>query len=135
MQKPYNQQSYLSLIGILVGDPIVNPIPQRLNRYRIAQGLGILDNRHMNAMSTFHRRCLETSSQNWTLGDDDCAETIDYAVDVSGTVFDYDVSINDADFEGIYHEQDVKNYIMNSTSMNDLYKALHIDESTKVPIF
>jgi hypothetical protein len=89
----------------------------------------------MNAMSTFHRRCLELASQNWTEGDDECAATIDYAIDISGTVFDYDVSINDADFEGIYHEDDVKNYIMNSTKMNDLYKALHIDKSTKVPVF
>lgn len=91
----------------------------------------------MNAMSTFNRRCLEISSQNWTLGDDECASTIDYAIDISGNVFDYDVSINDADFEGIYHENDVKNYIMNmsATKMNELYKALHIDDSTKVPIF
>jgi hypothetical protein len=45
------------------------------------------------------------------------------------------VSINDADFEGIYHEQDVKDYFMNSIKENDLYKALHMDQSTKRPIF
>ena len=41
----------------------------------------------------------------------------------------------DPDFEGIYHEDDVKHYILNSTKRQDLYKAIHMDKSPRNPVF
>lgn len=86
-------------------------------------------------VATFHRRCLELASSDWSEGDDECSATIDFAIDVSGQVFDYDVSINDEDFEAIYHEDDVKHYILNSTKRNELYSAIHMDKSPRNPVF
>lgn len=118
-----------------MGDPLVNPIPQRTNRYRLAQGLGIIDNRHLNVISTLNRRCLEAASQNWLDGNDQCSETIDYAIDVSGDTFSYDVSIFDPDWDATMHEDDVKNYITKSSKKGELYDAIHVSGSTKNPIF
>lgn len=126
---------FFKLTGILLGDPFVNPIPQRTTRYKIAEGLGIIDQRHMNAISALNRRCLETASSNWTDGNDECSSTIDYAIDVSGDTFSYDASIFDPDWDKTMREDDVKNYIMKSNKKEDLYKALHIDGSTKNPVF
>ena len=54
---------------------------------------------HMREIDAVNRRCVEVASQNWTLGDDECSATIDYAIDVSGGVFDYDVSIYESDWD------------------------------------
>ena len=132
---PLAQQLYFNLTAILLGDPLVNPIPQRLSRYKIAEGLGIMDKQHMIVQSALNRLCLDVASQNWTTGDDVCGETIDYAVDVSGSTFSYDASMFSQDWDNTAHEDDVKNYIQSSNKRQELYQAIHIDKSTKVPLF
>jgi hypothetical protein len=89
----------------------------------------------MNAISAMNRRCLETASKNWIEGNDECSATIDFAIDVSGDTFSYDLSIFDPDWDATMHEDDVKNYITKSSKKDDLYKAIHIADSTKNPIF
>lgn len=91
--------------------------------------------RHNRLISTFHRRCIEIASINWSDGDDECSATIDFAIDVSGDTFDYDVSIFDPDFEPIYHEDDVKHYFLNSTRKKELYTAIHMNGSPRDPVF
>jgi carboxypeptidase C (cathepsin A) len=127
--------NFFKLTGILLGDPLVNPIPQRLARYKIAEGLGIIDKRHMGAISALNRRCLETASANWTEGNDECSATIDYAIDVSGDTFSYDASIFDPDWDLTMHEDDVKHYITTSPNKEQLYQAIHVADSTKNPKF
>ena len=83
-KKPVAQQSFLQLSAILMGDPLTNPIPQRMSRNKIAQGVGIVDQRHNDLIATFNRRCLELASSDWSEGDDECSATIDFAIDVSG---------------------------------------------------
>jgi hypothetical protein len=101
----------------------------------VAPGIGIVDNRHMNAIATVNRRCIETASVNWTEGNDECSSTIDYVIDVSGDTFSYDVSIFDPDWDKTMREDDVKHYIKESNKRQELYEAIHVNSSTRVPLF
>lgn len=86
-------------------------------------------------MATLNRRCLESASLNWTVGNDDCSSTIDYVLDVSADTFAYDATIFDPDWDRTMREDDVKNYIRDSNKKDELYKAIHVNMSTRVPIF
>lgn len=89
----------------------------------------------MNVISAVNRMCLEGASKNWTDGDDACSETIDYAIDVSGEAFSYDVQIYENDWDNTMHEDDVKHFITQSNKKEELYKAIHIDGSPRLPVF
>lgn len=56
-------------------------------------------------------------------------------IDVSGDTFSYDASIFDPDWDKTMREDDVKNYIRESNKRHDLYKSIHVDSSTRVPLF
>jgi hypothetical protein len=61
--------------------------------------------------------------------------TIDYVIDVSGDTFSYDVSMFDPDWDKTMREDDVKHYIKESNQREKLYEAIHVNSSTRVPLF
>jgi hypothetical protein len=89
----------------------------------------------MSLISAMNRRCLETASRNWTEGNGECSATIDLAIDVSGGTFSYDASIFGQDWDNTSHEDDVKNYIMESNKKQELYQAIHMGNSPRNPVF
>jgi len=58
---------------------------------------------------------------------------MDYIETVSGGVFPYNSRIFGYDWDP--QEQILINYLTNSSKVADLYSAIHIENSTKVPIF
>lgn len=58
---------------------------------------------------------------------------MDYIESVSGNVFPYDNRIFDYDWNPI--ENTVTDYFTVSARVQEIYQAIHIDKSTKVPVF
>jgi len=58
---------------------------------------------------------------------------MDYIDEIAGGLFTYDGTIFDYDWNPIGDPVDY--FLANCTKRKDLYTALHIDKSTKVPIY
>jgi hypothetical protein len=63
-----------------------------------------------------------------------CGKPMDYVLEVGGNVFTYDARIFDYDFAPL--ETPYLTYLSNTTNFYDtLYQSIHVNGSTKVPIF
>lgn len=58
---------------------------------------------------------------------------MDYIDSVSGGRFEYDVRLFDYDWNPI--EDEVNSFLNDATNVESLYKALHINNSTKKPYY
>lgn len=58
---------------------------------------------------------------------------MDYIDIVNGGVFEYNAREFEYEWDAI--EAPTNAFLINATKVNDIYKALHIDMSTKTPIF
>ena len=110
---PAAQQVWLNLTSLLIGDPFTSPVIQRTSRHLFTQGNGITDLRHNAQIATLNRRCLESTTKNWTKGNLDCVTPDDFMVDVSGGTFSYDGTIFEADWDPI--EDPIIQYLSNNT--------------------
>jgi hypothetical protein len=79
------------------------------------------------------RRCEETTSTNYHIAAETCENTMDYVDEVGGGVFTYDARIFDYDWAPV--KEPYLTYLNSSAKVQDLYKAIHIDNSPKKPVF
>ncbi|CDW87058.1 serine carboxypeptidase [Stylonychia lemnae] len=121
----------VKLAGIVMGNPLISPPVQRLTTHRVAQSLGMIDDSNMEQIATLHRECEQALSSNWDKSNDACAQVLSYIQDVSGNVLSYDARIFISDYKKI--TQPYEDYLSASGKITDLYKAIHIDKSTKKP--
>ena len=123
-----------NLHAVLIGDPFTSPIRQRTSTHLIAQGTGITDPTLMHQVAALRSQCENTMSKDWMAGASACTQTMDYIDDMAGKLFTYDGTIFDEDWNRV--EQPVKDYLstLNKKS-DDLYKAIHVADSKKKPIF
>jgi hypothetical protein len=70
---------------------------------------------------------------NKTKGVDYCNDVMSYIDLVNGDVFEYNAEEFEYEWDAI--EAPTNAFLINATYVNDIYKALHIDMSTKQPIF
>lgn len=119
--------------AILIGDPFASPVIQRTSTHKVAQALGIIDDVNLQQVATLRKNCEEIIGKNWTLSSDLCGQTMDYIDDVAGGLFTYDARIFDVDWAPIGAVMD--DFLIRSAKKDQLYKAIHIDKSTKVPVF
>lgn len=63
---------------------------------------------------------------------DTCDDIMKYFQLVSGDLFSYDARIFKYDYYPYVYWKD---FLANATKANQIYSALHVNESTKVPIF
>ncbi|CDW84139.1 kex1 protein precursor [Stylonychia lemnae] len=119
--------------GVLMGDPLISAPVQRLSTHKVAQSLGIVDDSNLDQISTLHKQCEQSLSSNWDISDDTCSKVLDYIQDVSGDVLSYDARIFTYDQNKITAPY-IK-YLSQSGRKAELYSAIHIEKSTKVPIW
>lgn len=123
-----------NLMGTLVGDPYTAPLTQRTSMYKVPYALNIIDDSNMKQIAAMTRRCQEGLVPNITQAADDCSNIMGYIEDVAGDPLPYDNRIFGYDFDPI--EAPVLGYFSTANpNSTTLYSALHVDSSTKVPIF
>jgi hypothetical protein len=79
------------------------------------------------------RRCEEMLAVNFGQADETCSKIMSYIEGVSGNVFPYDNRIFDYDWDPT--EQIVTDYFTISTEVQKIYEAIHVNDSTKTPVF
>lgn len=87
----------------------------------------------MNQIATLNRRCLESTSTNWTQGNIDCVSPDDFMCQVSGDTFSYDGNLFEGEWDRV--ETPVVLFLSNATQRGKLYEAIHVDKSPKQPIY
>ena len=120
----------------LVGDPYTAPMTQRTHMHLVPEALNILDDSNMPQIAAMERRCQEiltdpdaSSSEKG----DTCSNIMGYITSVSGNVFPYDNRIFGVDWDAV--ENPVTDYFTISGKVDEIYKLIHVDDSTKVPVF
>lgn len=122
-----------NLAATLIGNPFVAPVLQRIDRHKVGTSLNIVDDYNMDQIAALRRRCEETISTSYKDGVEACSKTLDYIDTIGGGVLSYDARIFGYDFNPtskIYED-----FLTISGKKNDIYQALHVDKSTKDPIY
>lgn len=131
---PEGSQKAIQLKAALIGDPFVSPVRQRMATYLIAKDTGILDEVHLRQVAAMKRRCENTISTMWNKTDNVCNDVLEYISEMSGGVVTYDATIFNPDLDEA--ESPYGDYLSTKNPQSQaVYKALHIDASTKNPIF
>jgi len=110
-----------------------SPAIQRTETHIAPRGLGILDDANMDQLSAIEQRCFADQTADMTRGAATCASTLTYITDVSGGVFTFDGRIFSYDFKpikAVYEE-----LLSSSKKVQQLWKAIHIQQGTNVPKF
>lgn len=126
-------QKPTTLTGVLIGNPYASPLIQRTSTHKVAQSLGIIDTYNMDQIATLRRQCEEAVSTNFSTAGDACVSTMDYVDEVGGDVFSYDARIFGYDWTPV--ETPYMAYLSKSNKIADLYAAIHVDKSTKNPVW
>ena len=134
-QKKAGKTQLINLKAALIGDPFVSPVRQRLATHLIAKEVGIIEPVHLRQIAALRRNCENVIATDWSKADDPCGATIDYIAALSGGAVNYDATIFNYDLDAA--EEPYKLYLspMNNSKSDELYKALHIDQSPKDPKF
>lgn len=109
--------------------------------YKVPEALGILEEENMGQIQALHRLCgdslYNTTSESMhnSTSEAACAAPINYIQHgVGGDAFGYDMRIFGYEWDRI--EAPVSNYFSSiNTNESDVYLAIHVENSTKVPIF
>lgn len=133
--KVYLSQSDLDVNfqTVLIGDPFTSPVRQRTSTHLVAKGAGMLDSTTSAQVAALRRLCENTVSTNWTAGPEACTKTLAYIDEMAGGVYSYDARTYDSDWDAT--EGVVIDFLTKSGQVKDLYVDIHIDKSTKTPIF
>ena len=102
--------------------------------HKLPEALNILDQSEMDQIATLNRRCQEAVLKDSSINSETkCAEIYDYVSQISGNVLPNDVRSFTYDWDP--KQQIVTDYFTNSTQKDDIYKAIHVDDSNKNPVF
>ena len=121
----------LKLQALFIGNPYGTM--QKVNSYKTARALSIIDESNSGQLTILQERCLNASQFNATLGPDACEEMLDYISNVGGEVSENDGRKSTADWDALIDGYIA--YLTTSAMTADIYKALHIDGSVKSQIF
>lgn len=87
---------------------------------------------NLEQVATLRRRCEEIVGTSWETASSICENTMDYIDEVAGGLFTYDARIFDYDWT---KGKIMDDFLTISGKSSELYKAIHIDKSTKNPKF
>ena len=87
----------------------------------------------MDQIAALRRRCEETISTNYAESSEVCGETLDYVDTIGGGVLSYDARMFDYDRQPV--KQVYIDFLTISGKVQEIYKALHVDQKTKDPKF
>ena len=101
----------------------------------VPEALNILDDSNMPQIAALRKSCQEMLAVDFDQADDTCAAIMDYITNVTGDVFAYDQRIFGVDWDPI--EDPVTNYftVQDAATLNDIFTAIHVSDSTKDPVF
>jgi len=88
---------------------------------------------NLDQIALLEQKCLEEQAINLTTTADTCGAIMDYVDTISDNILPYNSRIFDYDFDPL--EDVVKLIFTNSTQVDKIYEALHVENSTKVPKF
>ena len=125
----------LALENVLIGNPFTSPVNQRTSTHNVAKALNIVDTYNLDSIAALRRRCEKAVSANISTAGDLCSETLDYVLEVGGGVFDKDARLFDYDYMAGAFKRPYLDYFNKSALLPEILKAIHIENSTKVPIF
>ena len=124
-----------NLKAALIGDPFVAPVAQKTLMYAVPEALNILDESNMGQIATLNRRCQEIVNTDIDIAYETCEAIMDdYIVKVGGGAYPYDIRI--FGYGWAPKETPVYSYLSDSNKkVQELYKAIHVESSTKDPVF
>jgi len=99
----------------------------------VPRALEIIDDTNLDQIDTLEQRCFYEHSHNITKAGDTCSDIMGYIRHVSGFVLNYNTRIFDYDWDPI--EAPYVNMLSNSSRMDELYAAIHVNGSYKTPVF
>lgn len=117
----------------MIGDPYPSPVLQRTHMHLVPRGLNVIDDVNLDQISALEQHCQEDQTIDPIRGGETCRKIMSYIEAVSGGVFPYNAQIFGYDWEP--KEDLVIQYLANSSHVEELYKVIHIDQSTKSPTF
>ena len=118
----------------MIGNPYASPLIQRTSTHKVGQALGIVDSYNYDQIAALRRGCEESLSSTFsTTAGSTCEMTMDYVDEVGGGVFTYDARRFDYDWTPV--ENPYMAYLTNSSKVAELYTSIHVDNSTKVPVW
>jgi carboxypeptidase C (cathepsin A) len=123
----------IPLTTTYIVDPYPSPVPQRTQMNIIAEGLGTIDDHNLEQVSALIQHCRSEKAHNMSKGVDNCNKIMRYIKDVNGKNFEYNARIYDYDWEP--EEEVVVDFLTKSGKVNEIYEAIHINMSTKSPVF
>lgn len=125
----------MSLNNLMIGNPYTSPVNQRTTTYKLGKALTIVDDYNMDQIAALKRRCEIAVSANVSTAGDLCTDTLDYVLAVGGNVFDKDARFFDYDYEAGAFKYPYQDYFNKSARLQDIFQAIHISGSTKIPVF
>lgn len=87
----------------------------------------------MDQVAALRRKCELETSKDHTKSGGICEKTMDYIDEVAGDVFTYDARIFANDWAP--YKKAYVDFLTVSGQVQEIYKSIHIDQSTKVPVF
>ena len=87
----------------------------------------------MPQIAALHHRCQEAMGVDFDFAHQTCLDIMNYIQGVTGDVLPYDTRIFEYDWNPL--EDAVIDYFTVSAKVEDIYEAIHIEESTKDPVF
>jgi len=88
---------------------------------------------NLDQIALLEQKCLEEQAKNLTATADVCGAIMDYVEIISDNILPYNSRIFDYDFDPL--EDVVKKLFTSSTQVDKIYKAIHVENSTKEPKF
>ena len=89
----------------------------------------------MDQIAALKRRCEIAVSANISTAGGNCTETLEYVLALGGNVFDEDARYFDYDNEAGAFRYPYQDYFNKSARLQDIFEAIHISGSTKIPVF
>ena len=122
-----------NLLATLIGDPYAAPLTQRTHMHLVPEALNILDDSNMPQIAAMERRCREMLYTDLAQADATCYDIMGYITGVSGDALPYDERIFGYDWDPI--EDVVTEYLQDSAQAPQIWEAVHVADSTKIPVF
>jgi hypothetical protein len=97
--------------------------------HQIPFALNIIDSVNLNQVSALEQKCHYDHTHDIDKAQESCAGIINYIENVSGSPLSYNAMIFTKDWQKV--ESPYVEYFTIQSKVQDVYKAIHIDKSTK----
>ena len=105
-----------------------------MTTHLIAKDVGIIEPVHLRQIAAIRRNCDNKISNDWANADEACTATLEYIKGISAGVVNYDATIFNPELYAA--EAPYQLYLSDQNPKSgEFYSAIHIDQSTKIPIF